>query len=271
MISPKTTQAASCATLLSASPALSSRMRSCRDEHQDLGRRGRGSRKLALASQCPRLGSVPVRRLPDLQRLGANRRPLCGVREPLAGQAGANGAQANPPVSLCRSSDPSVLTVYLGRHSQSGSNSQEESRGVQRTVCHPGYDILTIENDICLLQLSAPVSFKREIYPVCLAAAGSTFPSGTSSWVTGWGTTDNGKDAQPPGVLDGLLIAPPRRRASKHSPGSAAAGGGKQRVQVFLPGAGGHHDVCRRERGREGLVPGTPWPGRFGSAGPGGL
>ncbi|TWW63540.1 serine protease 27-like [Takifugu flavidus] len=85
------------------------------------------------------------------------------------------------------------ITVYLGRHSQSGSNPKEESRTIKQAVCHPRYDFLTIDNDICLLQLSAPVNFTDNIYPVCLAAADSTFHNGTSSWVTGWGANSNGE------------------------------------------------------------------------------
>lgn len=77
---------------------------------------------------------------------------------------------------------------------------------MQRSVCHPQYDILTIENDICLLQLSAPVGFTAAIYPVCLAAADSTFHSGTSSWITGWGTTEDGKDVDARGLWDSVLV-----------------------------------------------------------------
>lgn len=91
------------------------------------------------------------------------------------------------------SSEYRGVTVYLGRHSQSGSNPKEESRTIQRVVCHPQYDFLTIANDICLIQLSAPVNFTDDIYPVCLAAADSTFHNGTSSWVTGWGVNSNRK------------------------------------------------------------------------------
>lgn len=91
--------------------------------------------------------------------------------------------------------------MYLGRYSQSGSNPREESRRLQSAVCHPAYDVLTIDNDICLLQLAAPVNFTHQIYPVCLAAANSTFHSGTSSWVTGWGETTDGKGPSSGGVL----------------------------------------------------------------------
>lgn len=123
----------------------------------------------------------------------------------MTGRTGASGAEANPLLSLSWSSDHRDITVYLGRHSQSGSNPKEESRRVQRSECHPQFDFLTNDNDICLLQLAAPVTFSDAIYPVCLAAANSTFHSGTSSWVTGWGLTDNGKGAPSRALGDGVL------------------------------------------------------------------
>ncbi|XP_056299238.1 venom protease-like [Pseudoliparis swirei] len=86
-----------------------------------------------------------------------------------------------------------TTTVYLGRLSQSSPNINEVSRGLERIVCHPSYDFLTHENDICLLKLSTPVEFTDYIQPVCLASTGSTFHSGVSSWVTGFGLTQYGK------------------------------------------------------------------------------
>uniref|UniRef100_A0A3B3VIY1 Peptidase S1 domain-containing protein n=1 Tax=Poecilia latipinna TaxID=48699 RepID=A0A3B3VIY1_9TELE len=58
-------------------------------------------------------------------------------------------------------------------------------------ICHPEYDSLTSENDICLLKLSAPVDFTPYIQPICLASENSTFHDGLASWVTGFGVTGN--------------------------------------------------------------------------------
>ncbi|XP_041821215.1 serine protease 27-like [Chelmon rostratus] len=84
------------------------------------------------------------------------------------------------------------ITAYLGRHNLSDPNLNEASRTINETVCHPAYDPLTLDNDICLLKLSAPVNYTNFIYPVCLASENSTFYAGTSSWVTGWGADANG-------------------------------------------------------------------------------
>lgn len=94
---------------------------------------------------------------------------------------------------MVSNSDPSDITVFLGRINQAGPNPNEVWRSVAQAVCHPWYDTSTVNNDMCLLKLSAPVNFTDYIYPVCLAAANSTIFSGTRSWVTGWGKADNGK------------------------------------------------------------------------------
>lgn len=52
----------------------------------------------------------------------------------------------------------------------------------------------TKENDLALLRLSSPVEFSDYIRPVCLAAKGSFFPDGLSSWVTGWGDVQTGSE-----------------------------------------------------------------------------
>uniref|UniRef100_A0A3B4FLC2 Acrosin n=1 Tax=Pundamilia nyererei TaxID=303518 RepID=A0A3B4FLC2_9CICH len=78
------------------------------------------------------------------------------------------------------------ITIYFF---PSGLNPNEVTQTLENIVCHPKYNPLTIENDICLLKLSAPVNFTDYIQPICLASENSTFYSGTSSWVTGFGST----------------------------------------------------------------------------------
>ncbi|XP_055797606.1 transmembrane protease serine 9-like [Salvelinus fontinalis] len=86
----------------------------------------------------------------------------------------------------------SNLVVYLGRQSQQGSNPNEVNRTITQIICHPNYSKTTSDNDMCLLKLSSPVTFTNYIRPVCLAAPGSSFYAGTTSWVTGWGTLSSG-------------------------------------------------------------------------------
>ncbi|XP_035768482.1 serine protease 27-like [Neolamprologus brichardi] len=88
--------------------------------------------------------------------------------------------------------NPRGLTVILGRRSLQGSNLNAASRTVKQIINHPNYNSNTNNNDICLLQLSSPVTFNNYISPVCLAASNSIFYSGVNSWVTGWGSTREG-------------------------------------------------------------------------------
>ncbi|KAL2077974.1 hypothetical protein ACEWY4_025659 [Coilia grayii] len=90
------------------------------------------------------------------------------------------------------STNPSELTVYLGRQTQLTSNPNEVSRNVIEIILHPSYESLTNNNDIALLRLRSPVQFTNFIRPVCLAASGSVFSNGTDSWVTGWGSIGEG-------------------------------------------------------------------------------
>ncbi|XP_057707400.1 transmembrane protease serine 9-like [Corythoichthys intestinalis] len=82
---------------------------------------------------------------------------------------------------------PGSVTVILGLERQFGLNPNEVRRDVLNVVIHPDYDVLPFDSDVALLRFSPPVTFNDFISPVCLAAATSTFFTGTESWVTGWG------------------------------------------------------------------------------------
>uniref|UniRef100_A0A3P9MB65 Peptidase S1 domain-containing protein n=1 Tax=Oryzias latipes TaxID=8090 RepID=A0A3P9MB65_ORYLA len=90
------------------------------------------------------------------------------------------------------STNPSGVTVHLGLQSIQGSNPNAVSRSIVKIIIHPGYSSSTFENDITLLMLASPVNFNDHIAPVCLAAASSSFYSGTDTWVTGWGNIGSG-------------------------------------------------------------------------------
>ncbi|XP_073708658.1 serine protease 27-like [Garra rufa] len=98
------------------------------------------------------------------------------------------------------------LRVYLGRRIQQGINSHEVSRNVTKIIKHLAYDSNTNNNDIAVLRLSAPVTFTNYIRPVCLAAQGSVFPAGTSSWITGWGDIQSGVSLPSPGILQETTV-----------------------------------------------------------------
>uniref|UniRef100_A0A3Q2GKA0 Mast cell tryptase-like n=2 Tax=Cyprinodon variegatus TaxID=28743 RepID=A0A3Q2GKA0_CYPVA len=85
------------------------------------------------------------------------------------------------------STNPSEVTVYIGRHAQEEPNSQEEVRSALLVIKHPSYNERTKDGDLALLKLSSPVTFSDFIRPVCLAGQESFFPDGLEVWATGWG------------------------------------------------------------------------------------
>nr|ACQ58652.1 Polyserase-2 precursor [Anoplopoma fimbria] len=88
-------------------------------------------------------------------------------------------------------------TLYFGRETQSGPNSNEENRGVSQIIVHPDYNNTLFNNDIALMKLSTSVTFTDYIRPVCLASSSSQFHTSTPCWATGWGNL--GKDESLPG------------------------------------------------------------------------
>ncbi|KAF4078730.1 hypothetical protein AMELA_G00184970 [Ameiurus melas] len=95
----------------------------------------------------------------------------------------------------------SGLVVYLGTQTQVGVNPNQITRKVSKIIRHNKYNSITTDNDITLLLLSSSVTFTNYIRPVCLAGQGSSFPSGTQCWITGWGNIASGVWLPSPGVL----------------------------------------------------------------------
>lgn len=60
---------------------------------------------------------------------------------------------------------------------------------VQTIILHEDYKSRTLENDVCLLKLSTPVTMTDRISPVCLPAAAPF--DGSAVHITGWGDTEN--------------------------------------------------------------------------------
>ncbi|XP_056152889.1 transmembrane protease serine 9-like [Lampris incognitus] len=96
--------------------------------------------------------------------------------------------------------------IFLGRQNQEGKNPNEVFRRVTQIILHPNYDSDTSDNDIALLRLSSPIRFTDYIRPVCLAASDSVFNNGTGSWVTGWGTVNEGVSLPPPQALQEVEV-----------------------------------------------------------------
>ncbi|KAM8877829.1 uncharacterized protein ACB058_003518 [Synchiropus picturatus] len=96
--------------------------------------------------------------------------------------------------------------VSLGRQNLQGSNPHEVTKSVAQILVHPNYNSVTTDNDIALVRLSSPVTFTDYIRPVCLADSNSVFNSATASWVTGWGTVDEGEPLPFPQTLQEVEV-----------------------------------------------------------------
>uniref|UniRef100_A0A672G861 Zgc:100868 n=1 Tax=Salarias fasciatus TaxID=181472 RepID=A0A672G861_SALFA len=87
------------------------------------------------------------------------------------------------------------IFIYLavGRQRQFGSNPNQVIRNVDQIINHPEYNTDTSDNDIALLRLESAVPVNEiSIVPICLAAPDSSIHTGVSTFVTGWGTLQEG-------------------------------------------------------------------------------
>jgi len=76
---------------------------------------------------------------------------------------------------------------------------------VAQVIQHPDYDDWTIENDIDVLKLAAPLSFGPGIQAIPLPVPGHNVPSGNMCDLTGWGTLEWGT-SQFPNILQHVLV-----------------------------------------------------------------
>ncbi|XP_060946859.1 trypsin-like [Limanda limanda] len=118
------------------------------------------------------------------------------------------------------STSTSALAVSLGRDSLEGINLNNVSRSVIQIINHPDYNSATSDNDVSLLKLSSTVSFTNYIRPVCLAANGSDFQTGTTCWVTGWGTINSGDSLPFPQRLQEVTVPVVSQTSCQESYGS---------------------------------------------------
>ncbi|KAJ4949266.1 hypothetical protein JOQ06_020782 [Pogonophryne albipinna] len=84
------------------------------------------------------------------------------------------------------------MMIVLGLESMSGPNLNNVSKTIDKIIVHPMYYSFNVDNDMALLKLSSPVNFTDYIQPVCLASENSTFYTGVSSWVVGFGANSSG-------------------------------------------------------------------------------
>lgn len=92
-------------------------------------------------------------------------------------------------------SNPAALDVVAGVNLLSSgqtSGTQGQRRKVSQIIVHSSYNPQTLDNDLALLRLAAPLSLNAKVQPVPLAAQTDSqwFAPGLTATVSGWGRTN---------------------------------------------------------------------------------
>lgn len=81
--------------------------------------------------------------------------------------------------------------MVLGRVRLTGRSQRGLERNVSDIIPHKDYVNYDKGDDIALVRLSEPVSYSRDIAPICLPYANHRFAFGTQCWLSGWGEVAN--------------------------------------------------------------------------------
>lgn len=93
-----------------------------------------------------------------------------------------------------------VLIAVLGEFDKANKEEQEISVKTKKIIMHPNYNPRTLDYDIALVKLEAPLEeFSVYIRPVCMPGSSEKFDEQSKCYVTGFGRTEQG------GALAGML------------------------------------------------------------------
>ncbi|XP_005323940.2 prostasin [Ictidomys tridecemlineatus] len=96
--------------------------------------------------------------------------------------------------------------IKLGAHQLDSYSPDTVVRRVEEIITYPTYQQEGSEGDIALLRLKEPITFSRNIRPICLPAANASFPNGLHCTVTGWGHVAPSVSLQVPRPLQQLEV-----------------------------------------------------------------
>ncbi|XP_061077234.1 ovochymase-2 [Conger conger] len=82
----------------------------------------------------------------------------------------------------------SFLSVLTGVHDLNRRDPGEQRRAVRRVVFHPGYSDTSLDCDVALVELEAPLQFNDRVSPVCLPGSRLEVPPSHVCTVSGWGS-----------------------------------------------------------------------------------
>lgn len=161
---------------------------------------------------------------------------MCVVGEPQEGGDRGARIRANAcPHAPCSYGDPKQWAAFLGTPFLSGADGQLER--VARIYKHPFYNLYTLDYDVALLELAAPVRHNRLVRPICLPEPAPRPPEGARCVITGWGSVREGGMRGRHPAFSGVKGP----RASGRPPAPAPRGP----TGLFCP-QGPWHSSCRR-------------------------
>ena len=110
---------------------------------------------------------------------------------PICGGALISDQYVLTAAHCCKGKDAERLQVFLGDHDWAISEESDSfRRAVEKITIHPNYaKPQQLNNDVCLLKLSTPISFPDHplVRPVCLPPNSQTKYGNAEAIVTGWG------------------------------------------------------------------------------------
>ncbi|XP_041089078.1 suppressor of tumorigenicity 14 protein-like isoform X3 [Polyodon spathula] len=86
-----------------------------------------------------------------------------------------------------RYSSPSLWSAVIGTHLQNLTATKPVTHTIKRIITHGRYDDVSLDYDVALLELAAPVVYDDNIQAICLPAATHVFSVGQRCFITGWG------------------------------------------------------------------------------------
>ncbi|XP_069784059.1 transmembrane protease serine 9 isoform X2 [Narcine bancroftii] len=92
---------------------------------------------------------------------------------------------------------PKRWEAVLGTIYRNDQRSTTVTRKIKKIIIHPSFNLISLDYDVALVELSAPVTFSKSIQPVCLPSPAHIFPTGKNCTITGWGVMSESNASLP--------------------------------------------------------------------------
>ncbi|KAJ3659654.1 hypothetical protein Zmor_011331 [Zophobas morio] len=157
---------------------------------------------------------------------------------------GGSIISANWVVTAAHCTDGSSASQLSIRAGTSNRGSGGQVVNVARIYQNPNYNDRLIDYNISVLQLSSALTLNSDVAAVGLPSASTSWPAGTTSLVTGWGSTSEGSSSLP-SSLQGVTV-----EIISQSACSAVYGYGSITDRMLCAGvSGGGKDACLGDSG----------------------